>query len=106
MLFGLGLTRASFYVAAIPIGYTEVEPDEVSRASTLGTVIQQLTLGFGVNLTGFLLFTFSDGGALQIEHFSATFVTLGLVVLLAVIPFMRLPPHVGAHMRYGGSVNE
>ncbi len=106
VLFGLGLTRASFYVAAIPIGYTEIEPEEVSRASTLGTVIQQLTLGFGVNLTGFLLFMFSGGSALQIEHFSATFVTLGLVVLLAVIPFMRLPPHVGAHMRYGGSVNE
>lgn len=106
LLFGLGLARASFYVAAIPIGYTEIETDEVSRASTLGTVIQQLTLSLGINFSGFLLFMFSSGNTLQREHFAATFITLGVVVLLAVIPFLRLPPHAGAHMRYGGSINE
>jgi hypothetical protein len=39
-------------------------------------------------------------------HFSSTFIVLGLVALLAAAPFVRLPPHAGANMRYGGSVSE
>ncbi len=106
LLFGLGVARASFSVAAQPIGYTDIESNEVSRASTLGTVVQQLTSGVGVNLAGFLLFAFSGGGPLQLVHFSSTFIVLGLVALLAAAPFVRLPPHAGANMRYGGSVSE
>ena len=102
LMFGIGLTRAAYYVAANPIAFTDIDADEVSRASTLATVIQQLTLGFGVSLAGFLLFTFSDGGALQLPDFAATFVALGVVAFMAVVPFLRLPAHAGAHMRNGG----
>ena len=106
LLFGIGLARAGYYVAANPIAFTDIEADEVSRASTLATVVQQLTLGFGVSLAGFLLFLSSGGGALSPRDFATTFLALATVAALAVVPFLRLPAHAGAHMRYGGPPHE
>lgn len=106
LLFGIGLARASYYVASNPIGFTDIEAHEVSRASTLATVIQQLTVSFGVSLAGGLLFFFSGDDTLQLHHFAATFMVLALVAALAVAPFLRLPEQAGAHMRSGGTAHE
>src|SRR5262249_8551265 len=51
-----GFSRAAHYVAQGAIAFAEVTSDQVSRASTLSTVIQQISLSLGISLAGFTLF--------------------------------------------------
>jgi EmrB/QacA subfamily drug resistance transporter len=106
LLFCIGLARAGYYVAANPIAFNDIAPDEVSRASTLNTVVQQLTLGFGVSLSGFLLLLSSGGETLSLSDFATTFIALGCVTAIAVVPFLSMPANTGAHMRFGDSSHE
>lgn len=100
-LLVLGFARASHFVAASPLTYAEVSPGEVSRASTLSTVIQQLGLSMGVSLAGITL-AWSSSDGMTLSSFAAPFLVLGVFALLTVPIYARLTPNEGQHMR--GSV--
>jgi EmrB/QacA subfamily drug resistance transporter len=101
-LLAVGFFRAAHYVAATAIGFAEVPPGEVSRASTLSTVIQQLSLSFGVSLAGATLYLSAGDSAPTLPHqFVTPFATLGVVSLLALPVYAVLDAHAGAHMRFG-----
>jgi hypothetical protein len=101
-LLAVGFFRAAHYVAATAIGFAEVPPAEVSRASTLSTVIQQLSLSFGVSLAGATLYlSAGDSTPTLPQQFVAPFVTLGVVSLLALPVYAVLDRQAGAHMRLG-----
>ena len=101
-LLAVGFFRAAHYVAATAIGFADVPPDEVSRASTLSTVIQQLSLSFGVSLAGATLYLSAGDSAPTLPHqFVTPFVTLGVVSLLALPVYAMLDTQAGAHMRFG-----
>ncbi len=55
-LLAVGFFRAAHYVASTAIAFADVRPDEVSRASTLSTVIQQISLSIGISFAGVTLF--------------------------------------------------
>ena len=97
-----GFFRAAHYVAATAMAFAEVAPDEISRASTLSTVIQQLSLSFGVTFAGVALYLSAGSAArLSPEQFILPFIALGAVSLLAVPIYARLNPLVGTDMRFG-----
>jgi hypothetical protein len=101
-LLAVGFFRAAHYVAATAIGFAEVPPGEVSRASTLSTVIQQLSLSFGVSLAGATLYLSAGDSAPTLPHqFVTPFATLGVVSLLALPVYAALDSQAGAHMRFG-----
>jgi hypothetical protein len=101
-LLAVGFFRAAHYVAATAIGFAEVPPGEVSRASTLSTVIQQLSLSFGVSLAGATLYLSAGDSAPTLPHqFVTPFATLGVVSLLALPVYAALNSQAGAHMRLG-----
>jgi EmrB/QacA subfamily drug resistance transporter len=101
-LLAVGFFRAAHYVAATAIGFADVPPGEVSRASTLSTVIQQLSLSFGVSLAGATLYLSAGDQAPTLPHqFVTPFATLGVVSLLALPVYAVLDAQAGAHMRFG-----
>ena len=101
-LLAVGFFRAAHYVAATAIGFAEVPPGEVSRASTLSTVIQQLSLSFGVSLAGATLYLSAGDSVPTLPHqFVTPFATLGVVSLLALPVYAVLDSQAGAHMRFG-----
>jgi EmrB/QacA subfamily drug resistance transporter len=105
-LLAVGFFRAAHYVASTAIAFAEVSPEEVSRASTLSTVIQQISLSCGISFAGVTLYM-SAGTS---SHFTAAqfilpFASLGVVTLLAVPVYTRLDRQAGAHMRSGAKVS-
>jgi EmrB/QacA subfamily drug resistance transporter len=96
-----GFFRAAHYVASTAMAFADIQHDEISRASTLSTVIQQLSLSFGVSFAGVTLYL-SAGSATRFSpnQFVFPFVALGAVTLLAVPIYARLDPTVGANMRF------
>jgi EmrB/QacA subfamily drug resistance transporter len=101
-LLAVGFFRAAHYVAATAIGFAEVPAAEVSRASTLSTVIQQLSLSFGVSLAGATLYLSAGDSAPTLpQQFVTPFATLGVVSLLALPVYAGLDAQAGAHMRFG-----
>jgi EmrB/QacA subfamily drug resistance transporter len=98
----VGFFRAAHYVAATAIGFAEVPPGEVSRASTLSTVIQQLSLSFGISLAGATLYlSAGDSTPTLSRQFIVPFATLGVVSLLALPVYAVLDAQAGSHMRFG-----
>jgi MFS family permease len=103
-LLAVGFFRAAHYVASGVIAFAEVTSDEVSRASTLSTVIQQISLSIGISFAGVTLFL--SAGATNTfapQQFILPFVSLGIVTLAAVPIYARLHAQAGAHMRHGGT---
>jgi EmrB/QacA subfamily drug resistance transporter len=103
-LLAVGFFRAAHYVASGVIAFAEVTSDEVSRASTLSTVIQQISLSIGISFAGVTLFL--SAGATNTfapQQFILPFVALGIVTLAAVPIYAQLHAQAGAHMRSGGA---
>jgi predicted MFS family arabinose efflux permease len=103
MLLAVAFFRAAHYVAATAIAFADVSADELSRASTLSTVIQQISMSFGISFAALALYLSGGTG----NHFTANqfvmpFVALGVATFLAVPVYTRLDSQAGAHMRIGG----
>jgi hypothetical protein len=77
-----------------------VAPDQVSGASTLSTVIQQLGLSLGISVAGaVLLWSTAASGTLTLASFVAPFVVFGLAAVATVPTFASLTPGAGEDMR-------
>jgi hypothetical protein len=85
------------------MAFADISPQEVSRASTLSTVIQQISMSFGISFAGVsLYFSGGEGNHFTPEQFIMPFVLLGVAALLAIPVYTRLTRDAGAHMRHGG----
>jgi hypothetical protein len=103
-IVAVGFFRGAHYVASSAIAFAEVASDEVSRASTLSTVIQQISLSIGISFAGVTLFL--SAGATNTftpQQFILPFVSLGILTLAAVPIYAQLHAEAGAHMRSGGT---
>jgi EmrB/QacA subfamily drug resistance transporter len=93
-----GFLRSMQFTTANALAYADIERPDVSRASTLSTVLQQLAMSFGVSIGGLSLHLARGHGGLTPDHFVVPFLAMGLLSLLAVGPYMALPHDVGARM--------
>ena len=92
-----GLLRSAHFTSANALAYADVARDEVSHASTLSTVMQQVGMSLGVSVGGLALHLARGGsGALTPDHFTLPFLLIGFISLMAVPIYMRLPRDVGA----------
>jgi hypothetical protein len=90
-------------VASQAIAFAEVDSDEVSRASTLSTVIQQISMSIGISFAGVTLYlSAGTTNTLIPQQFILPFVSLGVVTLGALPIYAQLHAQAGAHMRSGG----
>ena len=98
LVFG-GFVRSLQFTATNAMAYADVSRSELSQASTLSTVVQQIGMSFGVSFGALVLhLTRGHDEALTSERFLLPFLIVGAITLLAVPVYWRLSPQVGANI--------
>lgn len=101
ILFVGGFSRSLQFTSINTLGYAEVEPARVSRATSLVSVAQQLAMSTGVAVGALAVdLTAAWHGHTQLTaaDFPAAFVIVAGISMLAALFFMRLPPDAGAEL--------
>jgi EmrB/QacA subfamily drug resistance transporter len=94
-----GTIRACQFMTSNTLSYAETPAAELSRATSLGGLLQQLTVSFGVSLAAVMLGLVSHGThRLTPAHFHEVFLLSALVPLLAIPGFVRLRPEDGVQV--------
>ena len=95
-VFVNGLVQALQFMTSNTLSYSDASEAQLSQATSLGGVIQQLTVSFGVSIGAMLLSLLSGSDhALTPAKFHAAFLIVALLPLLAIPGFMRLRPEDG-----------
>jgi EmrB/QacA subfamily drug resistance transporter len=94
-----GLTRSTQFMSSNTLSYSDIPSEHLSHATSLGGLIQQLTVSFGVSLSAVLLSVLSlHGHTLTPARFHEVFLVTALLPLLALPGFLRLRPQDGAQV--------
>jgi EmrB/QacA subfamily drug resistance transporter len=95
-VFFFGLTRSAQFMTSNTLSYSEMPNSHLSRATSLGGALQQLSVSFGVSLTAVLLaLVSSHSHVLTPARFHQVFLLTAVIPLLAIPGFMTLPAAVG-----------
>ncbi len=92
-----GFFRSLQFTGMNTLSYAEVPQAMTSRANTLASVMQQLSLSLGVAVgaTALHLTVQWSGGSLTPASFVPAFLTVGLMACASSLPFWRLPADAG-----------
>ena len=103
VLFAGGLFRSMQFTGLTSLGFADIQQSLMSAASTLSSMVQQMTFGLGVafgaialRLAG--LFHSANGSSLTVGDFRIAFSLAGLVALVAVVDCLGLAPNAGAEV--------
>lgn len=99
-----GVCNALAMVALNSLAYTDVSHAEASHASTTATMVQQLSIMFGVAVAAALLslvsgFHADQGSELRVADFAWVFVAVGALVATTALSFRGLKDGDGHTMR-------
>ena len=99
VMFLAGMIRSTQFISANTIAYADVPPEQVTRASTLAAVVQQIGLSLGVSFGALMLtITRGGGGALTPDRFTLPFVMIGVSTLLAQPIYAALNKDAGSEI--------
>ncbi|VAW22186.1 Uncharacterized MFS-type transporter [hydrothermal vent metagenome] len=100
VLFFGGFNRAMFFTGANAFGYSDISDDEAGQATAVSSVTQQISIAIAVALAGGLLeiSSFVRGAELGMADFRFALVSVGLLAMLAAIPFSRLSANAGSNV--------
>lgn len=91
-----GLIRSTLFMSSNTLSYSDIPAEKLSRATSLGGVLQQLTVSFGVSISAMLLGLLSwHGQPLTPGQFHAVFLLMAAIPLLALPGFLGLRPEDG-----------
>jgi EmrB/QacA subfamily drug resistance transporter len=95
-----GFFRSLEFTAINAIGYADIEPAQMSRATSLSGMAQQLSLSGGVAFAALTLhlLTMKDGLALDAGHISIAIGLVGILSASAAWIFAALPENAGEAM--------
>jgi EmrB/QacA subfamily drug resistance transporter len=93
-----GFIRSSHFTSANALAYADIAKSDVSQASTLSTVIQQVGMSMGVSVGGLALHLARGGGALTADRFIGPFLAIGCISLLAAPVYLALPRTAGSEI--------
>jgi EmrB/QacA subfamily drug resistance transporter len=101
-----GMIRNTQFNAIQTLTYADIQPTSLSRATSLGGVVQQLAMGFGVSVGATLLgLVAGSQSVLNTHDFHVVFIAVGVVTILAIPGFLRLTATdgmvVSRHVRRG-----
>ncbi len=96
-VFGFGVLRNVQFNMIQTLTYADIPRPALSRATSLGGVLQQLSMSFGVSVSATLLaLVAGEGGGISVADFHLVFLMLAGLTALAVPGFMTLTPQDGA----------
>ena len=91
-----GVARSVQFMTTNTLTYSELPAASLSRGTSLGGVIQQLTISFGVSIAAALLALVSNGRALpSVSDFHLVFVLMALITLASAPWFLLLDRDAG-----------
>jgi MFS family permease len=95
-----GLFRSLQFTSVNALTFADVPPERISRATTLSSVAQQLSISLGVSIGAISLevATHYTGGTITAEAFTFPFILVGVLATLAVVPFLFLDRNAGDEM--------
>lgn len=94
-----GFSRSLQFTSVNALLYADVPQDAMSRATTFGSVMQELAGAVGVTIAALTLELAQralGGGTLAASHFPIAFAVVGAIAALAGIVFHRMPTDTGA----------
>jgi EmrB/QacA subfamily drug resistance transporter len=95
-VFVFGLTRAAQFMTSNTLSYSDTPSAQLSAATSLGGVLQQLSVSFGVSIAAMLLGLVTSGGApLTLGSFHTVFLMMAVIPLLGLPGFLKLRPEDG-----------
>jgi EmrB/QacA subfamily drug resistance transporter len=98
-VFLFGMTRSCQFMSSNTLSYSDTPAAQLSRATSLGGVLQQLTVSFGVSLAAVLLGLVSGNtGSLTAHQFHVVFLMMAAIPLLAIPGFLFLRPEDGVQV--------
>lgn len=96
-----GCFRSLQFTGINALSYADVSNRDMSSATSLSSVAQQLSLSLGVTIGAFALETanaFNGGKALGAHDFWPAFVVVGLISASSILWMVRLAPDAGAEV--------
>jgi MFS family permease len=96
-----GFFRSLQFTAMNAMAYAEVERPRMSAATSLASMMQQLSLSLGVGIGALTLhYTVKAAGRAvpQAEDFTLAFVLVGVMAALSALAFLRLPQDAGSEI--------
>jgi EmrB/QacA subfamily drug resistance transporter len=95
LLIGLtlvfGMIRSIQFNVLQTLTYADISPAVISRATSLGSVVQQLSMGFGISLSATLLGLLTGSGTtVSVADFHMAFLAVAVISLLGMPGFLRL----------------
>ena len=90
-----GAARSTQFTAINTLGYSDITPDLMSRATSVASVGQQLTMSVGVAAGSTLLALLSAGGAVRVLDFRIVLLAYGAFAILIASAFLHLSPNDG-----------
>lgn len=105
-VFGFGIIRNIQFNAIQTLTYADIPRPQLSQATSLGGVLQQLAMSFGVSVSATLLaLVAGEGGTPRVADFQLVFLLVGGITLLALPGILTLTAQDGAlvsnHVRRG-----
>jgi EmrB/QacA subfamily drug resistance transporter len=107
-----GVVRSLTFTGVNALSFGDIDEADMSQATAINAVMQQLTQAFGIAIAGAVLeiASHTHGGPVQLSDFHISFWVVGLISGLATIPFLRLAPDAGAqvsgHARYANTASD
>ncbi len=98
-IFLFGLMRSTQFMTSNTLSYADMPAAKLSSATSVGGVLQQLSVSFGVSLSAMILSIVSGHGeALTPARFQETFLLTAVIPLLALPGFLFLKVDDGAEV--------
>jgi hypothetical protein len=98
VLFAGGFFRSLQFTSAMTIGFAEVEPARMSRATSLAAVAQQLSVSSGVAIGALaveIVVSLRQETAIAENDFAPAFLLVGGIAALSTFAFARMPANAG-----------
>jgi EmrB/QacA subfamily drug resistance transporter len=95
-VFLFGLTRAAQFMTSNTLTYSDIPDTHLSRATSLGGILQQLSVSFGISVSAVLLSIVSrHSHVLATAQFHDVYMLTSIIPLLAIPGFMELQTQDG-----------
>jgi len=94
-VFFFGMLRNAQHQSVSALAYSDIPREDVSKSTTISSLIQRGGQSFGVAMAASLLAVFAGGEVIGVEAFKPVFIIMALITASAMIGFMQLRPNDG-----------
>jgi MFS family permease len=93
-----GFFRSLQFTSMNALAYADVPNPRISRATTLTSVFQQLSVSVGISVGAIVLEIATGGGEIAASAFAPAFLVVGALAMTSAIPFYLLARDAGDEM--------